>query len=47
MTYNEVEKLVSGHNKVYEKGYSVLLENENIEVNRIYIMQYNDRRNGK
>ena len=47
MTYNEVEKLVSGHNKVYEKGYSVLLENENVEVNRIYIMQYNDRRNGK
>ncbi len=47
MTYNEAEKLLLGHNKVYEKGYSVVLESENIEVNRIYIMQYNDRKNKK
>ena len=29
MTYNEVEKLVSGHNKVYEKGlFSIIRKRE-------------------
>lgn len=47
MTYQDAEKILQDHTKVFEAGYSILLESDNCEVNRIYIMQYNDRRNEK
>lgn len=44
MTYREAEQFLQGHRKVYEKGYAVHSRIDGCEVNRIYTMQYNDRR---
>jgi len=44
MTYQEAEQLLQGHKKVFEKGLSVVSIEDDKELNRIYIMQYNDKK---
>ena len=44
MTYQEAEQLLKGHKKVFEKGLSVVSIENDKELNRIYIMQYNDKK---
>ena len=44
MTYQEAEQLLREHKKVFEKGFSVISKEDDKELNRVYVMQYNDKK---
>lgn len=44
ITYEEAEKLLKGHHKVCDKTLSIRTLEDDVEVNRIRYMQFNDKR---
>ena len=44
MTYQEAEQLLREHKKVFEKGFSGISKEDDKELNRVYVMQYNDKK---
>ena len=45
MTYEEAQEFLQGHNLVFQKGYSIIQGSDDREINRLYNIQDNDRKN--